>query len=210
MQCATSQRIDANLPNQRSRNPSEVIVGAVGRSRKSLRARGRPRVPRQHFQRELPQRRVSKGRHATPRPHASADESLDIDVNLDFHFGHRSSANATPADASHVVHRREERRTDKPQPAEARMKGTLLDFLDWCRLSGPEAGPRRSPKVTCAQRTGNTSLSERRLPRARSTAPVRRITRSPKRPRPGRFAREQVPLSCARPHRAGRSRGRDG
>ena len=81
MQRATSQRIDANLANQRSRNPSEVIVGAVRRSRESLRARGRPRVLRQHFQRELPQRRVSKGRHAAPRPHASVDESLvDIDV----------------------------------------------------------------------------------------------------------------------------------
>ena len=42
MQRATSQRIDANLANQRSRHPSEVIVGAARRSRESLRARGRP------------------------------------------------------------------------------------------------------------------------------------------------------------------------
>ena len=70
MQRATSQRIDANLANQRSRHPREVIVGAARRSRESLRARGRSRVLRQHFQRELPQRRVFKGRHAAPRPRA--------------------------------------------------------------------------------------------------------------------------------------------
>ena len=81
VQRATSQRIDANLANQRSRHPSEVVVGAVRRSRESLRARGLPRMLRQHFQRKLPQRRVSKGRHAAPTPHAPVDESLvDIDM----------------------------------------------------------------------------------------------------------------------------------
>jgi hypothetical protein len=80
IQRATSQRIDANLANQRSRNLSEVIVRALRRSRESPRAHGRPRAVRYRFQRELPQLRVSKGGHAEPRPHASVDKSLDIDV----------------------------------------------------------------------------------------------------------------------------------
>jgi hypothetical protein len=94
--CGPTTGIPVAQDATRSRNPSEVIVGEVGRSRESLGARGRPRVLRQHFQRELPQRRVSKGRHATLRTHASVDESLDIDVDLDFHLGHRSRHNATP------------------------------------------------------------------------------------------------------------------
>ena len=67
MHRATGQRLDANLANQRSRHPGEVIVGAARRSGERLLARGRPRVLRQHFKRELPQRRLFKGRHVSPR-----------------------------------------------------------------------------------------------------------------------------------------------
>ncbi|HUE87159.1 MAG TPA: hypothetical protein VMO26_13875, partial [Vicinamibacterales bacterium] len=55
---------------------SEVIIGALRRTRERCRACGRPHALRQRFQRELPQRRIFKSRHAEPTRHASVDECL--------------------------------------------------------------------------------------------------------------------------------------
>jgi hypothetical protein len=82
VQRATSQRIDANLANQRSRHSNEVVIRAACRSHERLRTRSWPRVLRQHVQREPPERRFFKGRHPPTRPISMKERSLIVGMQF--------------------------------------------------------------------------------------------------------------------------------
>ena len=105
MQRAGSQRLESTLANERSRHPGKVIIGAARGGGDSLRARGRPRVLRQHFERKLPLGRVSKGHHteAGLRPFAADDateivgERRQLDTNHTFTLILHEPATAEPS-----------------------------------------------------------------------------------------------------------------